>query len=216
MPSTRTRRATLANNRGVSPVMFDPNARKYASRIFVLAVGCLFYTGLTTSAAQAQKTAAQYRAEAAALEAQADRLEQAQNAPAQPVAAPLGRKVEGFVFGTWETCTTVGPKGRFGGQVLHCPSLVADGIFSETDVREIGGAAQEPQPQPQLQPVLEPPAAPPAQPPARPLGRQVQGRVFGNWETCTMIGKQLPTGGYLLRCPSLNDDNVFPEADVRL
>jgi hypothetical protein len=210
MRSIQFERVTSAIDVSVAPPSGKRNVRKCSARTLVFLMGCLLSTGLATSAAVAQKTAAQYRAEAAALEAEAEHLLQAPKAPAQPPAPPLGRQVQGYVFGNWEICTTVGPKGRFGGQILHCPSLLADGIFSETDVREIGAGAEAAQPTPQ--PGLTPPAAP-AQPP---LGRQVQGRVFGNWETCRMIGKQLESGGYLLHCPSLPDDNIFSEAEVRL
>jgi hypothetical protein len=212
MRSIQFERVTSAIDVSVAPPSGKRNVRKCSARTLVFLMGCLLSTGLATSAAVAQKTAAQYRAEAAALEAEAEHLLQAPKAPAQPPAPPLGRQVQGYVFGNWETCTTVGPKGRFGGQILHCPSLLADGIFSETDVREIGAGAEAAQPTPQ--PGLTPPAAP-AQPPAPPLGRQVQGYVFGNWEICTTVGPKGRFGGQILHCPSLLADGIFSETDVR-
>ena len=160
-------------------------------------------------------------------------LEQAQVTAKEPAAAPepiahaeaqpraqaqsRGKQVEGRIFGIWQPCTTVGKPERFGGQTLHCPSLPDDNIFSATDVREIG----------QPDPFDHPPAAalapaeaaaqvPAPQAPVQPRGRQVQGNVFGTWESCTLIGKQQGAGGYMLHCPSLPDDNIFSESDVRL
>ena len=131
---------------------------------------------------------------------------------ARPPAPPRGRQVEGNVFGVWETCTAVSPPERFGGQVLHCPSLAADDIFSASDVREIEATTTADQPPPQ---VPFTPSAARAQPPAVPSGRQVQGNVFGVWEACTLLGKQQGSGGYLLHCPSWPDDSIFSESDVR-
>jgi hypothetical protein len=132
-----------------------------------------------------------------------------------PAAAALGRPVQGYVFGTWEACTTVGAPQPFGGQVLHCPSLPDDNVFSATDVREIGGAPFAPADQAAQAAPFTPPA-PVAQAPAAPAGRQVQGNVFGVWETCTLLGAQQGSGGYLLHCPSLPDDHVFSASDTRL
>jgi hypothetical protein len=135
----------------------------------------------------------------------------AQPAPKDaPAAAAPGRAVQGYVFGVWENCTTVGPPQRFGGQVLHCPSLPDDNVFSATDVREIGVAPFAPPDQTAQDAHFTPPV------PMAPAGRQVQGNVFGVWETCTLLGAQQGTGGYLLHCPSLPDDNVFSDSDVRL
>jgi hypothetical protein len=120
-----------------------------------------------------------------------------------PAAAPQGRPVQGHVFGNWENCTMIGGRLPTGGYRLHCDSLPdPDNVFSDSDVREIGAA--------QPAPVGQAPAA-------APQGRPVQGRVFGNWENCTMIGGRLPTGGYRLHCDSLpHPDNVFSDSDVRM
>jgi hypothetical protein len=133
----------------------------------------------------------------------------ARAAPQDPPTAPP-RAVQGNVFGTWETCTTVGAPQPFGGLVLHCPSLPDDNVFSATDVREIGVAPFAPPDQTAQDAHFTPPV------PMAPAGRQVQGNVFGVWETCTLLGAQQGTGGYLLHCPSLPDDNVFSDSDVRL
>ena len=169
-------------------------------------------------------------------------LEQVQGAPDQPAVAPQpiaqaeaqpraqaqprGRQVEGRIFGNWEICTLVGKPERYGGQTLHCPSLPDDNIFSATDVREIGQPDPFDHPPAAAAPLApaEAPAqaqapqaqAPQVEAPAQPRGRQVQGNVFGTWETCTLIGKQQGAGGYILHCPSLPDDNIFSESDVRL
>ena len=121
---------------------------------------------------------------------------QAQAAPFRP-----GSRVEGHVGSHWAPCMVVGDQLPTGGYRLHCDSLPdPEYVFSETDVREIGAAQPAP---------INQPAAPPQ-------GRRVQGRVAGAWEGCVMIGGQLPTGGYLLRCDSNpNMESVFSATDVR-
>jgi hypothetical protein len=122
----------------------------------------------------------------------------AQVAPPPP-AAPQGRPVQGLIRGNWEDCAMIGNPLPTGGYLLRCSSLLDDTVFSASEVREIGPAQ----------------AAAPKPPPAAAQGRPVQGFVRGNWENCTLIGNQLPTGGYLLRCASVLDDAVFSAADVR-
>jgi hypothetical protein len=125
----------------------------------------------------------------------------AQQAPVgrPPAAGPQGRPVQGLIRGNWEDCAMIGNPLPTGGYLLRCSSLLDDTVFSASEVREIGPAQ----------------AAAPKPPPAAAQGRPVQGFVRGNWENCTLIGNQLPTGGYLLRCASVLDDAVFSAADVR-
>ena len=59
--------ATMAFRGSASPALHKLNASSYLGRTFVLVVGCLLSAGLAASPAVAQKTAAQYRAEAARL-----------------------------------------------------------------------------------------------------------------------------------------------------
>ncbi|MDB5438565.1 MAG: hypothetical protein JWM33_992 [Caulobacteraceae bacterium] len=50
---------------------------------------------------------------------------------------------------------------------------------------------------------------------AAPAGRAVDGHFGSDWIACTQVGDQLPTGGFVLHCASLPDDNVFSASDVR-
>ena len=43
----------------------------------------------------------------------------------------------------------------------------------------------------------------------------LEGHVGSYWEPCVAVGAQQRFGGYLLRCASLANDNVFPDIDVR-
>jgi len=112
-----------------------------------------------------------------------------------------GRPVQGFFAGKWIDCTQLGSQLPTGGFRLHCAALPdPENVFSETDVRQIG--AQQPTAVQKL---------PDAQ-----AERRVQGHVGNHWEACTLIGAQLPTGGYLLRCDSTPaDQTVFSASDVR-
>lgn len=45
---------------------------------------------------------------------------------------------------------------------------------------------------------------------------RVEGRLGSHWDHCTVIGERRTTGGYVLRCDSLpNQDMVFAASDVR-
>ena len=47
-------------------------------------------------------------------------------------------------------------------------------------------------------------------------GSRIEARVGSRWDSCTSIGERRPTGGYLLRCDSLpNQESVFAASDVR-
>ena len=47
-------------------------------------------------------------------------------------------------------------------------------------------------------------------------GSRVEGRLGSHWDHCTVIGERRVTGGYLLRCDSLpNQESVFAASDVR-
>jgi hypothetical protein len=50
---------------------------------------------------------------------------------------------------------------------------------------------------------------------AFPPGSQVEGHVGADWSPCTVVGDQLRTGGYVLHCDAVPDDNVFSATDVR-
>lgn len=118
-----------------------------------------------------------------------------------PLPAKPGRKVQGFFAGTWIDCTQIGSQLPTGGFRLHCAALPdPENVFSETDVRQVG--AQQPTALPK--------------PPNAKAERRVQGHVGNHWEACTLIGGQLPTGGYLLQCDSTPaDQTVFSASDVR-
>jgi hypothetical protein len=122
--------------------------------------------------------------------------------PAPPAAASLGRAVLGHIGSNWVPCNVIGLPLRTGGIRLRCDYLDGqEAVFSASDVREVNAPAAAPQ------------AVPAAQAFA---GRPVQGHVGSAWVDCTMIGGQLPTGGYQLHCDSLPDPtNVFSASDVR-
>jgi hypothetical protein len=47
-------------------------------------------------------------------------------------------------------------------------------------------------------------------------GSRVEARIGWKWDSCTSIGERRPTGGYLLRCDSIpNQESVFAASDVR-
>jgi hypothetical protein len=47
-------------------------------------------------------------------------------------------------------------------------------------------------------------------------GSRVEARIGSRWDSCTSIGERRPTGGYLLRCDSVpNQESVFAASDVR-
>jgi hypothetical protein len=119
---------------------------------------------------------------------------------AQAASLPSGSRVEGHFGADWIPCIVVGNQRPTGGYVLRCDALPdPDNVFSETDVRSLGAPA----------PLVKQVAA------AKPT-HAVQGHIADRWEDCTMIGTQLPTGGYRLHCPSLPDaENVFSASDVR-
>jgi hypothetical protein len=66
-----------------------------------------------------------------------------------------------------------------------------------------------------LQFVLSP-AAQAAEPGDFPAGSRVEARIGSRWDSCISIGERRPTGGYLLRCDSVpNQESVFAASDVR-
>jgi hypothetical protein len=47
-------------------------------------------------------------------------------------------------------------------------------------------------------------------------GSRIEARIGSRWDSCTSIGERRPTGGYLLRCDSIpNQESVFAASDVR-
>lgn len=60
------------------------------------------------------------------------------------------------------------------------------------------------------------PAAQAAQAEDYAAGSRVEARIGSRWDSCTTIGERRTTGGYLLRCDSIpNQESVFAALDVR-